>query len=290
MLVDVAAVDVLFVETQIRSGWGRQWFDVQPPFVPGNGITGTVSAVGAGVDASWVGRRVSAHTGQRGGYAECAVVAVDALVEVPEALDLVTAAALLHDGVTALGLLDAVPVREGDQVLATAAAGGLGLTLVQLTLAAGARVVGAVRGQQKLDLVTAQGAEAVDYSVDGWTQRVVELTGGSGPDVVFDGSGGDTGAAALGIVAKGGRFSAHGAAAGTFTAPDDSRGDVTITGIEAAQHEPAEVNRYTARAFAAAVDGRIRPVVGRRFPIAQAADAHTAIEGRTAVGKTLLVA
>src|SRR5438093_2793469 len=68
VVVDVAVADVLFVDTQIRRGWGGEYFTVQPPYVPGNGVAGQVSAVGAGVDPGWVGRHVVTHTGERGGY------------------------------------------------------------------------------------------------------------------------------------------------------------------------------------------------------------------------------
>jgi NADPH2:quinone reductase len=100
-------------------------------------------------------------------------------------------------------------------VLVEAAAGGVGGLLVQLARAAGARVVGAARGPQKLDLAKELGAEAVvDYAEPGWPERVREATGGSGPDVVLDGVGGQIGREAFGVTARGGRFSLHGAGSG----------------------------------------------------------------------------
>src|SRR5215211_1695890 len=93
VVVDAAVADTLFVDTQIRRGWGREHFTVQPPYVPGNGVAGLVSSVGHGVDPDWIGRRVVAHTGGRGGeggYVERAVVAADAIVAVPDGLDLQT--------------------------------------------------------------------------------------------------------------------------------------------------------------------------------------------------------
>lgn len=286
LLVDVEAADTLFVETQIRSGQAREWFSFEPPYVPGGAVVGTVAAVGAGVDPAWVGRRVAAHTGH-GGYAGRAVVAAGAAVEVPAAVETVQAAALLHDAVTALSLVDAVPLTADDRVLVTAAAGGLGLLLVQIAVDTGAQVVGAARGEAKLDLVAAQGAAPVDYSEPGWTQRVVELTAGQGPTAVFDGAGGDAGAAALTVTAPGGRFSAHGAAGGAFTV--STRADVTVTGIEQAQHGQEERTKLVARALDAAARGALRPVVGQTFPLDQASDAHAAIEARAVLGKTLLL-
>ena len=112
----------------------------------------------------------------------------------PDGLGLSEAAALIHDGVTALGPFEGVRIEPGERVLITAAGGGLGLLLVQLARAAGGRVIGAARGDRKLDLIRESGAEvAVDYSEPGWAGRVREATGGAGLDVVFDGAGGDIG-------------------------------------------------------------------------------------------------
>jgi NADPH2:quinone reductase len=124
VVVEVSAVDTLFVETQIRRGWGREFFLVQPPYVPGGGVAGQVISVGPGVDPGWVGRRVLAVTGEGGGYAELALTSVAGLVPVPDGLGLPEAAALLHDGTTALGLADGTGIRAGEWALVTAAAGG----------------------------------------------------------------------------------------------------------------------------------------------------------------------
>lgn len=140
-VVDVSVAPVLFVETQIRRGWGREWFPVTPPYVPGNGVAGTVISVGEGVDPGWVGRHVVTDTGERGGnggYAEQAVVSAERLIPLPDGLGLHEAAALLHDGRTALRITEVVRIRPGEWVLVLAAAGGLGILLVQLAHAAGA--------------------------------------------------------------------------------------------------------------------------------------------------------
>jgi NADPH2:quinone reductase len=155
-----------------------------PPYVPGNGVSGRVISTGTGVDPSWAGRTVVAHTGESGGsggYAEQVAVSVEDVIPVPDGLGLPEAAALLHDGVTALGLLERVGVKPGEWVLVTAAAGGMGVLLVQLARAAGGRVIGAARGARKLRVVREVGAEAVvDYSEAGWADRVRELTGDRG--------------------------------------------------------------------------------------------------------------
>jgi NADPH:quinone reductase len=293
-IVRVRAADVGFVETQIRAGGFGEFFTVHPPYVPGHGVVGEVTGVGEGVDGKWRGRRVAAYTGEqggRGGYAEQAVVDADALVPLPDGLGLLDAAALLHDGVTALRLIDVIGIRAGEQVLVTAAAGGMGLLLVQRARAGGARVIGAARGKRKLDLVAEQGADVVvDYSEPGWTDRVREATGGAGPGVVLDGAGGAIGRAALGVLARGGRFSAHGAPSGGFAAFDPAeRADATIKGIGDLMLSPEEMRQVLARALREAADGRLRPVVGQTFPLDHAADAHAAIEAREVVGRTLLL-
>ena len=294
VVVDVSAADVLFVDTQIRRGWGREHFVVTPPYVPGSGVAGQVRTVGAGVDPDWVGRRVLAHTGNRQaheGYAEQAVVPTDVVVPVPDELDLREAAALMHDGTTALGLVEQAAIRPREWVLVLAAGGGLGILLVQLAHAAAARVIGAARGPHKLDLIRELGGQAMDYTAPDWTQRVLDATGGTGPDVVFDGAGGELGRAAFDITARGGRFSAHGAPGGGFAAIDGHEAErrrVRVRGIADAQFGPADRKRLTANALAEAAAGRIRPIIGQTFPLEKAGDAHTAIEAREVVGKTLL--
>ena len=184
-------------------------------------------------------------------------------------------------------------IRRREWVLVLAAGGGLGILLVQLVHAAGGRVIAAARGRRKLDLVRRLGAEVVvDYSEPDWAKRVLDATGGTGPDAVFDGAGGELGRAAFDITARGGRFSAHGGPSGGFTAidPDEAaRRRVTVRGIEQVQFEPGDLRRMTERALSEAAEGRIAPIIGQTFPLEKAADAHAAIEAREVIGKTLLV-
>ena len=293
VVVDVSDVPVLFVDTQIRSGSARDWFPTAPPYVPGAGVAGKVSSVGEAVDSDWKGRFVVASTAEGGGYVERAVVAVDDLIAVPEGLGIAEAAALLHDGRTAISLIDQSDLRAQEWVLVLGAGGGLGSLLVQLAHGAGARVIGAARGKQKLDLAQELGADAVvDYSQSGWPEQILAVTGGSGAGVVFDGVGGETGEAAFEVTARGGRFSAHGAPSGGFAQIDAKEAEqraITVRGIEHVQFAPADAKRLTERAMAEAVAGRIRPVIGQTFPLERAAEAHAAIEGRDVIGKTLLV-
>ncbi|MEU8266606.1 zinc-binding dehydrogenase [Sphaerisporangium sp. NPDC049002] len=293
VVIDVSVADTLFVETQIRMGWGRDFFPDEPPYVPGGAVGGQVLSVGEGVDGSWVGRSVVASTGGGGGYAEQAVVSEEALIPVPEGLGLAEAAGLLHDGVTGLGVFESAEVEPGEWVLVTAAAGGMGILLVQLAHAAGARVAAAARGVRKLDLARELGAEiAVDYTEPGWAERVREATGGAGPDVVFDGAGGESGLAAFEITARVGRFSAHGAPSGGFSPVDPEearRREITLRGIQHVQFAPGEHKRLAERALSEAAAGRVKPVIGQTFPLDRASDAHAAIESREVIGKTLLL-
>ena len=176
LVVAVTASDVMFLDTMIRSGRGAGFFPIRPPYVPGNGVAGRVMGVGDGVDAELAGRPVIAHTGGPGGgggYAEQAVVKLDDTVLVPDGLDLLTAAAVIHDGPTALRIVSLVDVRPGERVLILGAAGGMGILLVQLLRSRGARVIGAARGKAKVDAVSEAGADVVvDYGQPDWASEV----------------------------------------------------------------------------------------------------------------------
>ncbi|MEU4539180.1 zinc-binding dehydrogenase [Streptosporangium sp. NPDC023825] len=293
VVVDVSVAGITFVETQIRRGVDK-WHDRPAlPYVPGGTVAGRVASTGEGVDPSWSGRRVIADVGETGGFAERAVTVVENLIPVPEGLGLPEAVALHTDGGTALGLVEGARIRPGEWVLVEAAGGGVGSLLVQLARAAGARVVGAARGARKLDLARDLGAEAVvDYSDPDWTKRVREATGGPGPDVVFDGVGGEIGRAAFEATADGGRFSVHGASSGEVTVIDPARArrhGVEVIGIEQLFGFGPKMRHWAERVMSETVAGRIRPIIGQTFPLERAADAHAAIESRSALGKTLLL-
>ncbi|MFC4946312.1 zinc-binding dehydrogenase [Pseudonocardia sp. GCM10023141] len=291
VVIDVAAADVIWVETMIRAGGGKPYFDTTPPYVPGNAVGGRVRAVGADVDPSWVGRAVVARV--EGGYAEQVVAPLDQVSAVPDGLDLQVAAALMHDGPTALALAELTAIGADDAVLVVGTSGGLGITSVQLALAGGARVVAVARDERKLARIRELGAVAViDSESPGWVERARTALGGSGADVVLDNIGGSLGEAAFDLVAPGGRFSAHGTPGGRFAAIDPAvaaeRG-VTLSGIADVQLDEARLRHLTELAMAEAVAGHIAPVIGQTFPLEKAADAHAAIEERSVFGKTLLL-
>lgn len=294
VVVKVSVADVLAIDTALRSGEGREYFAIEPPFVPGTGVAGTVVSVGEDVDVAWIGRRVAAITGVMGGYAERAVIPERELVAVPDELALDLAAALINDGRTALALLEGTGIRFKEWALVMPAGSGLGLVLVQLARAAGARVIAAARGTAKLDLARQSGAEvAVDYTQGDWVERVHEATGGSGLDVVFDGVGGQIGRAAFEATARGGRFAGFGDSSGTLAEYDAEEARERGVGVL----DPQQVHiggtdkaaRLADQAVNQAAAGRIRPVIGQTFPLERAADAHAAVENRTAVGKSLLL-
>jgi NADPH2:quinone reductase len=286
VVVDVAYADIMWVETRIRSGTARDYFPVRPPYRPGGGVSGTVGRVGDGVDPGWVGRRVVTRTGEEGGYVTRARVPTDGLIALPDAVTLRDAAAVNRDGATAMGLLAVVPVKPGDRVLVTNAAGALGALLVQLVGAAGGQVVAAARGERKLALLSELGAAVtVDYSLPNWTEQVGQVA------VVFDGAGGDYGRAALGRLVDGGAFAAYGTPAGSFAVPDPAEAErrgLTVTGIAQVRFPPDQVKRHTEAAVAEVAAGRLAPLIGQVYPLELAADAHRAVEARLTTGKTLL--
>ncbi|WP_446223438.1 zinc-binding dehydrogenase [Nocardia sp. IBHARD005] len=299
VVVDVEVADVMFLDTRLRSGWGQDYFPLSLPYVPGGAIGGVVSAVGAEVDPRWLGKRVVTQTAASGiggglpigGYAEKSLAKAATLTEIPGGLTTEQAVGLAHDGRTALAVFDRAAVQPNSWVLITAAGGGLGTLLIQLSITAGAHVVAAARGTEKLALATRLGATAVvDYSVAGWAERVREITGG-GAAVVFDGAGGEFGGTALAAAADNGLFLGYGSAAGDFADGDTDAAvarAVTVLGLFDIVGEDVDWAAITSRAQAAVVEGSLEVVIGQTFPIDQVRQAHAAIESRSALGRTLL--
>ncbi|UNS98327.1 zinc-binding dehydrogenase [Streptomyces tubbatahanensis] len=301
VVIGVAYADVLFLETQVRRG--EAFFTPPLPYVPGGAVGGRITAVGQDVEPAWLGRQVVAKTvppagaGAGGGYAQRALARVETVSTLPNGVSLRDATALTHDGPTAVRLFDNAvsegALRPGAWVLVPAAAGGLGSLLVQLARAAGARVVAAARGERKLALAREElGAHAaVDYTKAGWTEKVRAVVGERGVDVVFDGAGGTLGGEAFELTARGALFSAHGAPGGGFAQlPREAaaaRG-VALAGIEQVQLSAGQAKPLLDRALFETAGGRLAPVVGQTFPLADAAGAHAAIEARATLGKTLL--
>ncbi|KWX01898.1 Quinone oxidoreductase [Carbonactinospora thermoautotrophica] len=255
--------------------------------IPGNGVGGVVTAVGAAADEGLVGKRVVSSTGGSGGYAERVAVDAGGVFEVPDGLDLDAAVALLADGRTAMMLIRAAGLRGGERVLVEAAAGGVGTLLVQLARAAGAKVVAAAGGPRKVELARDLGADvAVDYRQPDWTERVGEAVGGV--DVVFDEVGGDIGRSAFELLDRGGRMLSYGLASGEWAGISDEAAAARGVTLVRPAASPEEIRAFTESALAEAAAGRLRPVIGQWFPLDRAADAHAAIQSRATVGRTLL--
>ncbi|MBO0818379.1 MAG: zinc-binding dehydrogenase, partial [Actinobacteria bacterium] len=161
---------------------------------------------------------------------------------------------------------------------------------IQLARRAGARVIGAARGEHKLRAARDLGADAtIDYGKDDWPARLLDLTGGHGADLIFDGVGGTIGHRCLSLTAPAGRFVAYGAPSGDFTRPGTGDRPATVLSLLDLTTPPGADRRRTEQALAATAAGRLTPVIGQTLPLHRAADAHTAIEARAVTGKTLLL-
>jgi NADPH2:quinone reductase len=294
--IAVAAAGVHLIDTVLREGRPMGPLPLpELPTIPGREVAGVVDALGPGVDERWLGRRVVAHLGPAsGGYAELAVRDADALHAVPDGVADDAAVAMIGTGRTALAVLEVAQLTAADVVLVTAAAGGLGSLLVQAARNAGATVVGVAGGPDKVQRVGELGvAVAVDYSAPGWSDAVREALDGREVTVALDGVGGALGRGALELLAVGGRLILFGFASGAPT--ELSAGDLYSRGLTVSAaigariaQRPGGVRDLEERALAAAAEGRLVPLV-QRFPLAQATAAHTAIEARATVGKTVLV-
>jgi len=279
--IAVAAAGVHLIDTKIRAGERMGPMPLPSlPDIPGREAAGTVDAVGDGVDEAWVGRRVVAHLGPASrGYAELAVRELEHVHALPDGLAEDVAVAMIGTGRTAMAILRAAAIEPGDRVLVLAAAGGLGSLLTQAARNAGATVVGAA-STDKLDRVAAD--VVVDYTRPDWAEAAGEVT------LVLDGVGGEVGRAALERLRRGGRQVIFGWSAGEITPV--TGGDIVARGIavSSALGLPGVLRPLEERALAAAASGALTPLL-TRFPLADAAAAHEALEARQTVGKVVLV-
>jgi NADPH2:quinone reductase len=295
--IAVGAAGLHVIDTVIRSGRRQGPLPLpELPAIPGREVAGVVDALGSGVDPGLLGRRVVAHLGAAsGGYAELAVRDVGELHAIPDGLADDAAVAMIGTGRTAMGILEVARLDAGDVALVTAAAGGLGSLLVQAARNAGATVVGAAGGEAKVACVTELGATiAVDYTAVDWAATVREALDGREVTVALDGVGGELGRGALELLGPGGRLILFGFASGEPTPL--TAGDLYARGLTASAaigprilRRPGGMRALEEQALAAAASGQLTPLVGQRFPLAEAAAAHAAIENRATVGKTVLV-
>ncbi|MEU2507868.1 zinc-binding dehydrogenase [Streptomyces sp. NPDC007863] len=300
--IAVAAAGVHLLDTALRQGApGPFPAPAELPTVPGREVAGTVDAVGEGTDPSWLGKRVVAHLGMNpGGYAELAVTDAARLHALPDHLGEAEAVAMIGTGRTTLGILQFTALGPDSVAIVPAAAGGIGTLLVQYAKNAGATVVGLAGGPAKVARVRENGADlAVDYTRPDWPAEVRAFLGDRTATVVFDSVGGDTGRAAVDLLGKGGQHLVFGwSGAGlhdgeplTFTDGELAARGITsgsVLGPVMIQKAGGDVRALELAALAAASDGTLRPAV-HRFPLAEAAEAHRALETRGTMGKVVLV-
>ncbi|WP_217616482.1 quinone oxidoreductase [Cellulomonas sp. GbtcB1] len=298
LLVRLSAAGVNFIDTYRRSGVYAMPF----PHVPGSEGAGVVEAVGREVRDFAVGDLV-AWASAPSSYAELVVVPEAVALRVPDGVTDEVAAALPLQGLTAHYLVTSTfPVLEGQDVLVHAGAGGVGLLLTQLAAARGARVITTVGTAEKEALSRAAGAsEVIRYSeLDDLTTElpalVRDLTGGRGVHTVFDGVGASTFDASLASLRPRGGLALFGASSGPVPPFDPQRlnaaGSLFLT-RPTLGHYTATRDELTRRAdelFAAVAAGTLDVRVGATYPLAEAAEAHRALEGRATTGKVLLTA
>ncbi|MEU9145260.1 zinc-binding dehydrogenase [Streptomyces sp. NPDC048349] len=297
--IAVAAAGVHLLDTALRQGLqGPAPALPHLPTIPGREVAGTVDALGPGTDPAWLGRRVVVHLGfAPGGYAEYAVADADRLHTLPDGLAPAPAVAMIGTGRTTLGILQFADLGPGSTALVPAAAGGIGTLLVQYARNAGATVIALAGGPAKTALAAANGAHlALDYTAAGWADAVRDRYPG-GATVLFDSVGGDTARTALGLLAPGARHLVFGWSAGPLTLTDAERADLTARSITTlgvlgpamleAVGAPDPLRVLETRALTEAATGRLRPAL-HRFPLAEAAAAHRALESRATTGKVVL--
>lgn len=291
LLVETAATGVNFIETYQRSGV----YPVRFPFTPGKEGSGTVLALGAGVEGFAVGDRIATAEG-RATYAERFVVEAAHAVRLPDSIDVVDAAAMPLQGLTAHYLAtSAAHPQSGDTVLVHAGAGGVGLLLTQLLVARGVRVLTTASTPEKQRLsLEAGAAESFDYA--GFAERARELTGGAGVAVVYDGVGKDTFDDSLHALRIRGELVLFGGASGQVPPFDLQRlnagGSLSITRPSIGHFlRTPEERAWRYRELLEAVEARaLQFRIGATFDLADAGAAHRALEGRGTTGKVLLEA
>ena len=293
LTVRIRARGVQYVDVLMLAG--KYQFLPEPPFIPGNEGAGEVAAVGPGVTRFKPGDRVlSRH--RLGSFAELANAKEDACDPVPEGMSLEEAAVFRGAYMTAYhALLQRGRMQAGDWLLVHGAAGGIGLAAVEVGRLFGARVVATASSEEKRAVCLAKGAEfAIPYE-GGFRDRVLALTGGRGVDIVYDPVGGPVFEESLRCLAWGGRILILGFLGG---APALARTNyLLIKGIEAIgvrigglQEFAPDLAAANWRALLAlAGEGKLKPHIWRRYPLAEAAAALPALIERRVVGKAVLV-
>ena len=291
ILVSVIAAGLNFIDTYHRSGL----YPMEMPFTPGLEGAGTVLAVGPGVTQYQPGDSVC-WTWAIGSYAEKVVIPADQAIPLPEDVAPTVAAALLLQGITAHYLAtDTFPLKEDDRCLIHAGAGGVGLLLTQIAKMAGAEVFTTVGSKEKAELSTGAGADHVIlYNETDFKEEVEEIAGPGAIDVVYDGVGAATFLKGLDLLRARGMLVTFGNASGP--PPEISplilagKGSLFLTRPTMAHYTATrqELLSRTTDLFDWVSEGRLDVRIGAEFALADAAEAHRALEGRSTTGKVLI--
>jgi len=292
IVVRVEAAGLNFIAVYHRTGL----YPNPLPFVPGMEGAGAVAAVGPGVTGWREGDR-AAWAGILGSYAERVALSADRAVAVPPGLGTDTAAALMLQGMTAQYLCTSTyPLEKGDTCLVHAAAGGVGLLLVQMAKRRGAHVIGTVGTEAKAELARAAGADDVIlYAREDFLEGVKRLTGGRGVDVVYDSVGRATAEKSLDCLVPRGMAVFYGNASGPVPPIDplllSRKGSLFLTRPNLVHYvaDRASLEARAGEVLGEAVAGRLKVRIDRRYPWAEAPEAHRALEGRQTTGKVLLI-
>ncbi|QIX26550.1 NADPH:quinone oxidoreductase family protein [Nocardioides sp. JQ2195] len=294
VVVDVRAAGVNFPDGLMVAGN----YQTKPelPFVPGSEVAGVVRSLGADVTALHVGQRVTAFC-RIGGYAEQARVAAAHVHPIPDTMPWSDAAAMpVAYGTSYHGLVDRAGLAAGETVLVLGAAGGVGLTAVEIGRALGARVIAAASSAEKLALCAAHGAdELIDYRRDDLSERINEITGGSGVDVVYDPVGGAAAEAAVRRLTWGGRYLTVGYASGDIPRVGMNRlllNEGNLMGVlwgAWARRNPERDAANMAQLFDWHQEGLLRPHIGGTHDLADGVKALDVVMNRGALGKLVLL-
>jgi len=291
-LVRVEAAGLNFIEIYFRMGAYKGAL----PFTPGSEAAGTVEAVGSGVTGVKPGNRV-ATVSAAGSYAGYAIVPVARLVELPDGVETRQGAAAMLQGMTAHYLATSTyPLKPGDTCLVHAAAGGVGLLLTQIAKKRGARVIGTVSTEAKAKLAREAGAdEVILYTDKDFVEETKRLTGGKGVQVVYDSVGKTTFEKGLDVLAPRGLMALFGQSSGAAGPFDpqmlNTKGSLFVTRPTLAHHTASreELLKRAGEVLGWVKDGSLKLRIGRTYPLAEAAAAHRALQGRETTGKVLLI-
>jgi NADPH2:quinone reductase len=292
VIVKIAASGVNYIDVYFREGR----YPITPPFILGQEAAGVVSEAGSGVKDFKLGERV-AYTGITGAYAEYQAVPADRLVRLPASITDQQAAAAMLQGTTAHYLTRSTyPLKSGDIALVHAAAGGVGLLLVQMAKALGARVIGTVSTEEKAQLAREAGADdVIFYTKQDFEVETKRLTDGKGVHVIYDGVGKTTFDQGLNCLRPRGYLILYGASSG-FVPPFDlnklaQKGSLFVTrpalGHHIATHE--ELQQRATDVLNMISSGKLKLRIEHLYPLKDAQQAQRDLEGRKTTGKLLLI-